>query len=253
MRDQSDKANVSIVAQVWAGGQFHGYWWDPEQRVFRKANPSSESADEEKLVSMLRDKRDRIVIQAVPLGDDRRLASPAGRSGEPLVGPAPDHLRLLPLVPNDFYRDVPRLRENWADFDNSQFQSLFIHTVRLFQWGLILDAESENGFGLDDLRHDAPRRLRLSGSNIRPGAWLHVAYQNELASGPIDPLGPINQVKVEVISFPIYPTGRRESTAGNPIYETAIELEPLIYYGLMLARIMQEIRIRVDWGPEKIP
>ena len=234
MRDQSDKANVSMVAQVWSGGQLHGFWWDPTLQVFRQADASNEAVDEEKLVDLLKHQRDRIVIQAVPLGDERRLASRDGLSGEPLSGAAPESLRLLSLVPNDFYQDVPRLSENWADFDNSQFQSIFIHTVRLFQWGLILDAESQNGFGLENLRHDAPRRLRISGENIRPGAWLHVAYHSQPGGGPIDPLGPVNQVNIEVISFPIYPTGKRDSTAGSPIYETAIELEPLIYYGLML-------------------
>ena len=44
----------------------------------------------------------------------------------------------------------------------------------------------------------------------------------------------MSQVNVEVISFPVYPTGNRDANSGNPIYETAVELEPLIYYGLML-------------------
>lgn len=114
--------------------------------------------------------------------------------------------------------------------------SLFIHTVRLFQWGLILDAVEEGGFGLHGLRHDASRRLQLSGRNIRHGAWLHLAFPNDPEAGPVNPKGPVDQVKFQIISFPLYlyATSRRDPVSGDPLYQTAVELEPLIYYGLML-------------------
>lgn len=185
-------------------------------------------------------------------GSERRLAAPSGVAST-LSGPAPANLRLLPLKPNTFYSNVPTMSLLWAGLNNSARNSPYIHTLRLFQWGLIQDAAGQNGFGFGTgLHHDAPRRFQVSGDNIRPGAFLFVGYWNAATGGPPNPTVPPGPGQVALISFPLYPTDRTDPTNGNrPIYETAVELEPLLYYGLMLGGPFAPgvVPAFVDYGP----
>ena len=99
MRQQAQKANIGVIAQTWVGGVFRAYWWDPRHDVFRAVDNSNTEISEASLAGLLRGSRDRLVVEAVPLGDERRLAS-IGGSPSPVIGPAPDQLRLLSLAPH---------------------------------------------------------------------------------------------------------------------------------------------------------
>jgi len=113
--------------------------------------------------------------------------------------------------------------------------SLFLHTVRVFQGGLIEDGAEANGFGLDVVRHDAPRRLAIAGRRIRHGARLslHVPVGAGTPPDTTLPPGAKGQVETTKLTLPIHPTGERLED-GRPVWETTVELEPMIYYGLML-------------------
>ncbi len=234
MERQARLANSGLAVQAWLGGGKSGYWFDPVSGLYVEET-GSHALTRTELADSLRDERDRLVFQAVPLGSERRVAAPNGKPFQPEPGDRPRQLRLLPMVANTFWNDVPRIRGNWAELDNSSLQSIFIHTVRLFQWGLIIDGEADEGFGLGTRpRHDAPRRFQVSGENLGHGSWLHLAYHSEPGAPPVDPDGPLDQVNFEVISLPLYATSFVDEESGNPVYQTAVELEPLIYYGLML-------------------
>ncbi len=169
-----------------------------------------------------------MVFQAVPLGSHRRIAHPNGDPDPLPAGAAPGAITLLPMVTNTFYARVPELDQNWADFNNGTLQAAFVHTVRLMQWGLVQDAVAQNGFGLSSLHHAAPRRLRVAGKRIRDGATLILLqHADALATG-----GP-NQFATREIVLPLYATDQK--TAENlPIWETVLELEPIVYYSWML-------------------
>ncbi|MCB1036787.1 MAG: hypothetical protein KDD47_23375, partial [Acidobacteria bacterium] len=111
------------------------------------------------------------------------------------------------------------------------------HSIKLFQHGLIQEAVPQNGFGLGPpgtpLRHDAPRRFQVTGKNIRHGAQLHFFLPNDPA-GPPNPAGPLNQINTFRLALPLYPTAATDPNTGLPIWQTAVEIEPLLYYGMML-------------------
>ena len=130
---------------------------------------------------------------------------------------------------------MPRTFGVWRVRDNSGLNSAFLHQVRLLQWGLIKDAADENGFGLgQSIRDDAPRRFRVSGANIRHGAHLRLYYHDDPKAGPPDPTGPLDQMQTGVLTLPLYPTRDTDAQTGEPIWSTAVELEPRAYYTLML-------------------
>jgi hypothetical protein len=152
----------------------------------------------------------------------------------------PTNLSFLPMRPNTAWAPVPQLTWNWVpgpnpaagDFTWSNDQQLHtplsLHTTRLFQYGLL----QAGGFGLPALRHDAPRRFRVAGTGIQPGARLVVHTPND-PTAPIPNLTPLNQMVTAALSMPLNPTNTVHTT-GAPIWETSVELDPLTYYRMML-------------------
>ena len=238
---QAELANVGIAVHAWIGGGTQGFWYDltGESPVYRR-EPHGTSMTKEELLALLETPVDRLVFTGTPLGSERRVASPNG-SALPLPGPNPTSLTLLGMKPNTSHQDVPLMTQLW---DNETLvlgsgpgalKSLFLHTVRVFQWGLIQDAAKEGGFGIDTVRHDAPRRFRVAGKRIRHGAKLSlfVPVGND---GPPDLTSPPEvegQVKTIKLSLPIHPTGKKLDD-GRTVWETTVELEPMVYCGLML-------------------
>jgi hypothetical protein len=235
MEQQAGLANSGIAVQASLAGSDRGFWYDPVVRLYREEPAGGGSLSRGALVGLVATDQDRLVFQAAPLGSERRIAAPNGDSSGPLAGPAPAGLRLLPMATDTFYRRVPELTLGWANLDNAALGSIFVHTVRLYQWGLILEAAGEGGFGLGSaLRHDAPRRFQVAGDNIRHGAQLVLAYHNDASAGPPNPSLPVDQLEVGLLTLPLYPTSRLDGPSQRPVWQTAVELEPLAYYALML-------------------
>ena len=252
MEQEAKNANSGIAVQVMLAAGSSGFFYDPLLDTYVPEGTAGGNLSRNALLGLATATNDRIVFQAVPLGNERRLAAPTGIA-ESLSGPAPVNLRLLPLKPNTFYTNVPTLTGLWAGLDNSGRKSPFVHTLRLYQWGLVQDAPAQNGFGFGTgLHHDAPRRFQVSGNNIRHGAWLFVGYWNSPTGGPPNPNLPVNPAQVALIGFPLYPTNRTDGANGNaPIYETGIELEPLLFYPLILGGpyAPNVAAAFVDYGP----
>ena len=233
LEEQADVTNSGIAVQAWLAGQDRGFWYDAAQGLYVEEPAGGQSLDRAALVNLVGD-GDLLVFHGVPLGSERRIAAPKGVDSGPLDGPKPSNLKLLPMVPNSFYERVPELTLRWADFNNQNLESFSMHKVRLYQWGLILEAAGSNGFGLGGgLRHDAPRRFRIAGDDIRHGASLFVFYNNDTFPVP-DPNGDIGQVRTGFFSMPLYATGEVDPDTGLDVWETAVEFEPFMYYGFML-------------------
>lgn len=153
-----------------------------------------------------------------------------------MAGVAPTSVKLLPMVPSTFYRDVPTMHGPTAIRDNTILESEFLHAYRLLQWGLIKDAVDADGFGLGDaLREDAPRRFRVLGMDIRHGAKLVLTLNGTpVIDDPVLLRTIATQPVTDTITLPLYATADTDPETGAPVWETAVELEPLAYYSLML-------------------
>jgi hypothetical protein len=151
---------------------------------------------------------------------------------------------LLPMEPNTANREVPSLTKNWRPgplSDPNAFawtgiysgtsqpvpEPVSLKAIRLLQHGLLQDGGSHTG--LERLRHEAPRRFRVAGRDIRPGAQLIVQVPND----PTRPPPYVPSQPVIPFVMPLHPTG---ATFGNgiPVWETSVELEPQVIYLLML-------------------
>lgn len=236
---QAARANVGVAVRGRLGGRTVGYWFDPTAGAYR-AEPGPGLLSRAALLAAP-GPGDVLVFECTPLGNERRLAAPDGR---PVVrrGAAPSALELLPAPPDDAYARVPSFTRNWIPgpaSDPTAFvwsgvysgtarpvpEPRSLKSLRLLQYGLIQDGP---GLGLDRLRHEAPRRLRVAGEDIRPGARLVVFV-------PDDPTTPPPYRKLDrtiPLVFPLYPTGRR--VRGLAVWETAVELDPQGIYTLML-------------------
>ena len=236
---QARLANVSVVAQLHAPKGYRGFYYSPSRDTWIE-EASGTALGRSALLALVK-KDAPIVMQCVPLGDERRLAAASGKA-RVLKGAAPRAIRLEPMRPQTAWRDVPKLTKNWkpgAANDPMAFvwsgvwsgtsvkapQPLSLLATRLLQYGLIQDA----GFKIR-LRHEAPRRLRVSGFDIRPGAELVLFVPNDPKLKPPYKLG---QGKLLPIRVPIYASALRRDD-GAAIYESAAELEPTLVYVLAL-------------------
>ncbi len=236
LQRQADVANAGIAAHVWNAANMRGFWYDlsVSPPVFREEGGTS-ALDRAALFALVQGTRDRLILHGVPLGSERRFAHPNGTPAV-LTGPTPGTIRLQPMVPNTGYARVPELTLFW-DNANATFNGTTGHTVRLYQFGLINDAP--NGYGLCTIRHEAPRRFRVSGKGIRHGAQLHLyVHDDEAAPGPPDTaLGPEDPAQVAMLklTLPLHASATRGDD-GEVYWETAVELEPLLFYRLMAGR-----------------
>ncbi|ANM31077.1 hypothetical protein ABI59_18100 [Acidobacteria bacterium Mor1] len=239
MREQAELANAGYAVQAFLGAGARGFWYDLSVHpgVFRE-EPSGAAFTETQLLGLLTSPRERLVLLAVPLGSERRVAVPKGDAPR-LVGD-PAAIELLPMVTNTAYRDVPSLT-NLVDNNGAPgFNGTHGHTVRLYQHGLLNNPSNED-YGLCELRHEPARRFRVSGKNIQHGAQLHLWVQDDPNNGPpITTLGPedVGQVQMRLLELPIHPTVE-EDADGHIIWETAAEMEALLFLRLMAGRIDQ--------------
>ncbi|MCB1057892.1 MAG: hypothetical protein KDD11_20515, partial [Acidobacteria bacterium] len=237
LEGESRVANGGLAVQALLAGVQRGFFFDPQAPVQAYVEePGGAVFTRAGLLALVAGTRDRLVLVSTPLGEERRVAAPSGTTA-PLAGAPPGSLVFEAMTPNTAYADVPRIDFFWAGA-TPQHGGAFSHTVRLLQNGLLQDAAAVGGFGLPMIRHDAPRRFRVSGKNIRNGAHLEISYHCDTtlpATPPVTTLRPGDpgQVKTCELNLPIYPTDLL-SGDGTPVWETAVEAEHWLYYSLML-------------------
>ena len=239
--NQANLANAGFAIQARLAGVMRGFYFDPTlgPPAYRE-EPGGTVFTWATLSALLTVPDDRLVMIATPLGSARRVAHPLGQPVT-LVGASPTAPELLPMVPNTANMNISQMVFNWASGTNNQHGGASPHIIRLLQYGLIQSSPpAENAFGLGTQpRHDPPRRFRVASGNLRPGAELHLFVPVPTGTpGAITtlPPSPNGAVSARLVRLPLYPTDDVQGTAPEevPIWETAVELDSLEYYTLML-------------------
>ncbi len=238
---QAQETNAGLAVHAMLGTGELGFWFDPMRRKYQ-AEPSGRLVGRRALLGLLRTSLDRLVFVQTPLGSERRVAAPSGRA-RILSGPPATQLELLPMPVAQPWRKVPLLGKNWipgpktnpkafvwegvySGTNTKVPEPVSLKALRIMQWGLLKDSP---GYGLKGLRHEAPRRFRIAGQNLRPGAKLLLLTSSDSKSPPPN----LNLATLSGIFLQLYPTGEKMKD-GRPIYETAAELGPKGVYALML-------------------
>ncbi len=238
---QAALGNVGVAAYGQKVSVPLGYWFDPVQDLWVEESTLA-TLTQAQLRGLISRSRDRLFVVCTPLGETQRVSSVSGSPAQ-LSGPAPTNVSLEPMIPNTANLELPNLVGNWkpvadgGDFnwdhaDPSIPTARFPRAIRQFQYGLMQATED---FGISDLRHDAPRRFRVAGRNILPGAKLCLISPDDPSGAPPDTANPPDPSKTSELNVEIYPTGTTvDGTPGGvPIWETAVELAPIVYLELM--------------------
>ncbi|MCA8944423.1 MAG: hypothetical protein KDB80_17805, partial [Planctomycetes bacterium] len=234
--DQAARANAGVAALVRTNGLELGLYFDVGERNGRwRQVGTNRWIDRNAMLALCDDDDDRIVVQATEVGAERRYADPSG-AAPTLTGPNPSDLTLEPMRPSTQWREVPRLTKNWVpgtgpnefDWAGNGPNPKSIRTIRIYQHALIDKAPQ---FGLTAFRHEAPRRFRIAGRDIRHGAFLILTIAADATTPP--PYVPGDGHAVQIVATELFPTS--EFTAdGRRIWETTLEADPLVQYLLML-------------------
>ncbi|MEZ5988848.1 MAG: hypothetical protein R3F30_06945 [Planctomycetota bacterium] len=240
---QAERAHAGLVVQAWLGAGRRGFVFEPElpgPNRYREVGGPGALLSRAQLLSLLVAAGDHLVVQATPLGEELRLAAVDGRARVPL-GLAPSALSLEPARPMLAWRRVPSLTGNWtpgkgpSDFwwtgvyEGTSIpvpEPASLRSLRAMQYGMVQDGTN---LGIKGLRHEAPRRLRVSGRDLRRGAQL-------VLFSPDDPTAPPpyrTPRPVRTLVLPLNPTGDLDGR-GLPVWETSAELDPRQLYTLML-------------------
>lgn len=217
------EGNSGIAVFTRNGGVERGYWFDPRDSRYYEEGATG-WLDRAGLLALASPTgADNVVIaQATPTGSERRVAS---LSGVPtvLTGPAPvaASIELLPMAPQTFWVDVASLSGNWDpnhptlpfswNTTTSGPEPVSMKSIRELQTtvaGLF-------GMPANPLRHEPPRRLRVIGDNIRPGARLGIGMARQSPG----------TWPAQDVWFDLTPTSYTQG--GKTVWETAEELDPM--------------------------
>ncbi|MEM7248975.1 MAG: hypothetical protein AAF533_26855 [Acidobacteriota bacterium] len=266
--DQADIANAGLVVRMGIGdpafATIHerGWIYDPssdatdpagnprryrEETVFGSGSPSFSRQELETLAGH---GPAWMTVTSTPLGSERRVASPTGQPAPTVISlPPPTNLTFEPAVPNSALECVPLFVSGWTPTE--QLRPNTSHTIRAYQLGLLFASGGTEIFGFSSLRHVVPRRFRIAGDDLVHGAVLHLLIpSNDTGPAPNTLASPLDPVSGELLpglemvhlELPLHPTDERMATAeATPIWETAVELDPLVIFRMMAGR--------PDWTP----
>lgn len=246
---QANLANVGLIVQAEINGTLYGFYYEPsisagpnyievppDPAVPSNPPPFGANFTRAGLIALLVG-NNRLIVEWVPLGDERRAAYL--HQGQLPLQPVqvPSTPSLQRMLPNTANQPIPSITSGWvplvASLDASATPSPHLATL-FFQDALTVDAATATPpfFGAAGRRHEAPRRFRVSASGIQNGAHLRLFLPNAADIPPSPPIVTPTPATHLFIEIPIYPSSQQDS-GGNPIWETAVELDPQFYYGLM--------------------
>lgn len=206
------EANAEGAAYVRAGGQEKGYWFDvtTSPPAWREEGTNT-LISRTQLLNSGSGTDSVVILIATPLGASRRWASATGvRTPISDTANPPAAANLLAMAPNTFHEQIFNFTGN-LHWPNPPVGSS-IWALRHLQNAVL---QSPQIWGVTSRHHEPPRRFRVSGDNIRPGAKLLLGM-NTYLSPPANPLA--------VIELDLYPT-RYTDGNGKQIWETRQELD----------------------------
>lgn len=247
METQAREASCGVVAYVRLGTSELGLYYDvlastPANPIYRLL-PSGSTLTRQSLLALMTSADRSCIFTAVPAGSERRIASLTGIA-PPLTGSAPGNIQLEPLRPANPWRGVAALTINWqagtgpTDFNwdgtdpmgGNAAPPFHPEAIRLLQAAALGSTVPGAPFGVTSpIHHEPPRRLRVSGDNIRVGAKLFLTYtadQFQRLSG--------TPAALETLVVPLFPTGDvSAANGGRPIWESTVQLSPITTFQML--------------------
>lgn len=200
----------------------------------------------------------KLIFECVPLGNERRLSF-VDSGNVPTVTVATPTITsgTVDLVCMTANQNVPKMTSGAAaTFDSvSANETSPVALTAVCEQILIVDAALAvpPGFGLGtQLRHEAPRRVRVQGTNVQPGAVVRLFFPNAAdlpTIGTATPSVPTTATNLS-LDLPIFPV---IDASGVVSYETAVELSPESYLpvmcGLSTDALMQAVMFNTrEWA-----
>lgn len=226
---QANEANVGLAIIARTGDVYRGFYYDvtntvpgtPTVPIYREEGTSN-LLTRGQLLALLAQPDSVMIAQATPLGGERRAANPSGigtQLADKLNPPA--NVTSLPMVPMTYFTDVPNFVNNLRINQATNPPTIQIATNTTL-WALrTFQLSALGNFGVDDLHHEPPRRLRVTADNIRPGAKLLVGI----------PTTNPGAFPVQVLELDLFPTLSFEGA--QRVWETEEELDPLVTFAML--------------------
>ncbi len=246
MVDQVEEANIGAVIHVRDQGTRQGWWYDATVDAFREEGTAN-LAMFSHFDTVATQPDSTVVMEAVPVGAARRVASLSG-TATPISDPgnAPTSIRLEPMAMPTHWALAGNLRGNWdvnyaplpyLPTIGAQTDLNSIQALKVLQDALM--AATDN-FGVNVAKHEPPRRFRVAGQNIRPGAVLRLDMPSSTGT----------RVPLEMRLFPTKYTTDDEI----PIWETTVEAGmqttlALLCGGQFLDQVLDVLQYRAPSSP----
>ncbi|MEM7246338.1 MAG: hypothetical protein AAF533_13395 [Acidobacteriota bacterium] len=252
---QADLANAGLAVRLTRSGVTSGYAYDASldftdpdgdlrrYRLMHESGLVDFKQSRSALLAQLKNPGDLLEVISTPLGSERRVATPSGESWSWALPSSVTGWTFETMVSNSALEGVPCLTDGWDLREEVALQPNTAHTILLYQ--VALDPA--------DLHHVVPRRFRVAADDLLPGAILHLLVPDPLVDdvsplhfdadedgipdfdvdldGILDPVEPSGYPMVH-LEMPLHPTSDRTMT-GIPIWETAVEIDPLFVYRMM--------------------
>lgn len=198
------------------GGVIRGFWFDPlNGGTYRDvAAPLTSSFSRTQLVAAFAGAGSTMVLQGTPPGSERRWASPNGIATAIVGSAAPSAVQLEPMAPSTFFEGITDLTRLPASGPPGS-TGWAIQTLRASVAGM---------FGIPPvtttIRHEPPRRFRVSGYDIRPGARLFLFMQTYSPSSGVSWELVGMEMDLVPTQFAVGPP-----PSARPIWETEVEID----------------------------
>ena len=238
---QAELGNAGLVVHAWIGGTMLGFYYDvttdatcgvPAEPCRYRDETNNLTLNRTQLRTLAASQfNETRVFMSVPLGVERRAADPTGTPS--VLNGTPTNVTLQRMPTNTANQFVPLLPYISLI---SGAESRLERTIKTYKGGIFLNPILPGPInpGPCPTSSFVPRRLRVSGDGILPGAKLHLFVPTTSAPNTS---GPPSAQEREIV-LPIYPTAARDAN-NRVVWETAVELEPLLYFRLMAGRPIQ--------------
>ncbi len=253
-------------------GRLRGFRWAPSFQLWFE-EPTFVAFTDASLLALPTAPEDSLTLLSVPLGSERRIATTAG-GVVPVPIPVPPTATMVGFATNTAYVDVPTFEKNYVsglwwpgvppgntlpstlpeqiDYFNhtplhnvaprhfvngtaiKDVDDVFAKTLRIFQFALFDRPSPAPSYGVHSLHHEAPRRIRIAGTNILTGARLQLGIpqvpNGYAGTSPLQWSQGTGTPLLRIVELPIHP----RIVNGQTVWETAVEVDPMVAHMLML-------------------